>query len=104
MIPSIYSLKLIRQSFRKSPQARAPAVQLGGFKSVLGQIIDQTELLIFLILGRVTNKDLVVSGGRVDIVVFPIPLHQRHFIWREGRELFLPLRSVSDDGSEACGG
>ena len=45
-------------SFRKSPQARAPAVHLGGFKLILGQIIGQTELLIFLILGWGTNKDL----------------------------------------------
>jgi len=37
--------KATRPSFRKSPQARAPAVQLGGLKLVLGQIIGQTELL-----------------------------------------------------------
>src|SRR5271165_3704730 len=91
-------------SFRKSPQARAPAVHLGGFQLILGQITGQTELLIFLILGWVTNVDLVVSRIGVDIVVFPFSLHQRHFIWRERLELFLPLRSVSDDGSKACGG
>src|SRR5271165_1123998 len=91
-----------RPSFRKSPQARAPAVHLGGFKFILGQIIGQTELLIFLILGWGTNEDLVVSRIGVDIVVFPISLHQRHFIWRERLELLLPLRSVSNDGSEAC--
>jgi hypothetical protein len=45
-----------------------------------------------------------VSRIGVDIVVFPFSLHQRHFIWRERLELFLPLRSVSDDRSEACGG
>ena len=49
------------RSFRKSPQARAPAVQSGGFKLILGQIIGQTELLIFLILGWGTNVDLPVS-------------------------------------------
>jgi hypothetical protein len=70
-------------------------------KLILGQITGQTELLIFLILGWGTNKDLVVSRIGVDIVVFPISLHQRHFIWRERLQLFLPLRSVSDDGSEA---
>ena len=48
------------------------------------------------------NKNLVVSLVRVDVVVFPISLHQRHFIWRERLELLLPLRSVSDDGPEAC--
>src|SRR5271165_5207395 len=75
-----------RPSFRKSPQARAPAVQLGGFKLILSQIIGQTELLITLILGRGANKDLVVSRIGVDIVVFPISLHQCHFIWRERLE------------------
>jgi hypothetical protein len=33
-----------------------------------------------------------------------MPLRYRHFIWREGHEMCLPLRSVSRDGSEACGG
>jgi hypothetical protein len=75
---------------------------LGGFKLILGQITGQTELLIFLILGWATNVDLVVSWVGVDVVVFSISLHQRHFIWRERLELFLPLRNVSDDGS--CGG
>jgi hypothetical protein len=71
---------------------------------ILGQFTGQTELLIFLVLGWRTNIDLVVSRIGVDIVVFPFPLHQRHFIWRERLELFLPLGSVSDDGCEACGG
>jgi hypothetical protein len=44
-----------------------------------------------------TNKGLVVSGIRVDIVVFPFSLHEGHFIWRERLELLLPLRSVSDN-------
>ena len=90
------------RSFRKSPQAWAPAVQLGCFKLILGQIIGQTELLIILILRWGTNKDLVVSGVGVDIIVISISLHQRHLIWRKRLELFLPLRSVSDDRSEAC--
>src|SRR5271166_94387 len=77
-------------------------VHFGGCKLILDQVIGQAELLIFLILRRVTNKDLPVSRVRVDVVVFPIPLHQRHFIWRERLEMLLPLRSVSDDGSEAC--
>jgi len=77
-------------------------VHFGGYKLVLDQVIGQPELLIPLILRRVTNKDLPVSRVRVDVVVFSIPLHQRHFIWRERLEMLLPLRSVSDDRSEAC--
>jgi hypothetical protein len=69
---------------------------------ILGQIIGQTELLIFLILRWGTDKGLVVNRVGVNIVVFPISLYQRHFIWRKRFKLFLPLRSVSDDGSEAC--
>ena len=57
-----------------------------------------------LILGWGTNKDLLVNRVRVDVVVFPMPLYQRHFIWREVREMLLTLRSVSNDGSEARGG
>ena len=64
------------------------AVHLGGFKLILGQIIGQAELLIFLILGWGTNKDLPVSRVRVNVVVFSIPLHQCHFIWRERLEVF----------------
>jgi hypothetical protein len=33
-----------------------------------------------------------------------MPLRYRHSIWLERLEMFLPLRSVSRDGSEACGG
>ena len=79
-------------------------VHFGGCKLILGKIIGQAELLILLILGWGTHKDLPVSRIRVDVVVFPIPLDQRHFIWRERLEMLLPLRSVSDDCSEACGG
>src|SRR5208337_4929740 len=77
-------------------------VHLGAFKLILGQLVGQTELLIFLILGWGTNKDLPVSRVRIDVVVFSVPLHQRHFIWRERFEMLLPLRSVSDDRSESC--
>ena len=55
-----------------------------------------------LILGRVTNVDLVVSRVGVDVVVFPIPLHEYHFICWERFEMLLPLRSVSDNGPKAC--
>ena len=48
-----------------------------------------------MILRRGTNKGLVVSRVGVDIVVFPISLHQRHFIWRKRLELFLPLRVLA---------
>ena len=34
----------MRPSFRKSPQAWAPAVQLGGFKLILGQIIGHFKI------------------------------------------------------------
>ena len=51
---------------------------------------------------RAVNKGLVVSWVGVNVVGVPISLYQRHFIWRKRLELFLPLRSVSDDGSEAC--
>ena len=96
-----------RRQLRKSPHTPAhgrPVVQFGGFKLVLGQIISQTELLIFLILGWGADIDLVVSRVGKDIVVVSIPLHQRHFVWRKCLELFLPLGSGSDDGSEACRG
>ena len=55
-----------------------------------------------LILGRVTNVDLVVSRVGVDIVVFPIPLHEYYSSWRQGLEMLLPLRRVSNNGSKAC--
>src|SRR5208282_6004026 len=87
-----------------SPHAPVHAVHLGGCKLILGQIISQAELLILLILGWGANQDLPVGRVSVDVVVFPIPLHQRYFIWRERLEMLLPLRSVSDNGSEACGG
>jgi|SRR5260221_1348302 hypothetical protein len=77
-------------------------VRLSGCKLILGQIIGQAELLIPLILRWDTNKDLVVSRVRVEVVVFPIPLHQRrHFIWRQRLEMLLPFWSVIDDRSEA---
>ena len=91
----------------KAPHVRvlsAHAVQLGGFKTFLGLLIGLAELLISLILGLVTNVDLVVSRVRVDVIGLPVPLRYGHSIWREGLEMFLPLRSVSRDGSEACGG
>jgi hypothetical protein len=103
-----------RPSFKKSPQARLPPrsphfpvhsrllVQLSCCKLILDQITSQTELLILLILGWIANVDLVVSRVCVDIVVFPISLHECHFIWRERFEMLLPLRSVSDNGSKAC--
>ena len=47
------------------------AIHLGRFSLILGQIVGQAELLIFLILGWGTNKDLPVSRVRVDVVVFP---------------------------------
>src|SRR5271166_6369052 len=47
-------------------------VHLGGCKLILGQIIGQAELLILLILGWGTNKDLPVSRVRVDVVVFSV--------------------------------
>ena len=53
----------------KAPHVRvlgAHAVQLGGFKTFLGQIIGLAELLISLILGLVTNVDLVVSRVRTE--------------------------------------
>src|SRR5271165_2785816 len=46
-------------------------VHFGGCKSILCQIIGKAELLISLILGWGTNKDLPVSRVRVDVVVFP---------------------------------
>ena len=91
-------------AIQEIPTDPGPSCSVGRFELILGQIIGQTELLICLILGWGTNKDLVVSLVGVDIVVFSISLDQRHFIWRKRLELFLPLRRVSDDGSEACGG
>src|SRR6478672_9747741 len=93
---TLLSLAFYSPAIQEIPTCPAPAVQLRGLKLILGQITGQTELLIFLILGWGTNKDLVVSRVGVDIIVFPISLYQRHFIWRECLELFLPLRSVSD--------
>ena len=56
------------------------------------------ELPISLILGLVTNVDLVAIRVRVDVIGFPIPLRDRHFI---GLELLL-LGVGNDDGSKAC--
>jgi len=102
---SLLSFRIDRLKAPRSPHLPAHGrllVHFGGCKLILGQIIGQTELLIFLILGWGTNKDLPVSRVRVDVVVFSVPLHQRHFIWRERFEMLLPLRSVSDDRSESC--
>jgi hypothetical protein len=56
------------------------------------------ELPISLILGLVTNVDLVASRVRVDVIGFPIPLRDRQFI---GSELLL-LGVGNDVGSKAC--
>ena len=55
-----------------------------------------------LILGGIPNVDLVVSGIGVDIVVFPVSLHEHDLVCRERFEMLLPLRGVSDNGSKAC--
>jgi hypothetical protein len=64
---------------------------LGGFKFSF-------ELSISLILGLLTNVDLVASRIRISVIAFPAPLRDRHFIQAK-----LPLREAgSDDGSKAC--
>ena len=64
---------------------------LGGFKFFF-------ELPISLILGLVTNVDLVARRIRVDVIGFPIPLRDRHFI---GSDLLL-VGVGNDDGAKAC--
>ena len=97
-----------RPSFKKSRPPHHPPVhsrllvQFSRCELILGQITGQTELLILLILGWIANVDLVVSRVGIDIVVFPVSLHEHYFIWGERFEMLLPLRSVSDDGSKAC--
>jgi hypothetical protein len=60
---------------------------LGGFKFSF-------ELSISLILGLLTNVDLVASRIRISVIAFPAPLRDRHFIQAK-----LPLREAgSDDG------
>jgi len=53
----------------KVPTCPNPRCSAGQFKLILDQIIGQTQLLIFLILGGGTNEDLVVSRVGVDVVV-----------------------------------
>jgi hypothetical protein len=55
----------------------------------------------FLLRKGIANVDLVVSRVGVDVVVFPISLHEYHFICWERFEMLLPLRSISDNGSKA---
>ena len=63
---------------------------LGGFKFSF-------ELSISLILGLLTNVDLVASRIRISVIAFLVPLRDRHFIRAK-----LPLREAGrDDGSKA---
>ena len=94
--------QLISKRSPRVPVASRLLVQFLRSKLILGQITGQTELLILLILGGVTNVDLVVSRIGIDIVVFFVSLHEHYFIWWEGFEMLLPLRSVCDNGPKAC--
>jgi hypothetical protein len=51
-------------------------VQLSGCKLILGQIIDQTELLISLVLGWGTNKESGCQPG-LRTVIFTNPQQQQ---------------------------
>jgi hypothetical protein len=75
---------------------------LGGFKLILSQIIGQGKLLIFLILGWGTNKDLPNEPGPRRRSSSYHPVAPVSLYLAERLEMLLPLRSVSNYRSEAC--